>query len=177
MLAALALLAATAITWEPFELPREAGTLRAQLGRLTVPLNRAKNAGTAELAFLRLQGGGKGAPIVYLAGGPGSPSIGMAKNPWALPTLARLAAIGDVILLDQRGTGLSTPRPVCAPIAREPGETVTIEQYVKNTRACVEEWTAKGIDVSGFNNVESAADVDDLRKALGVPKLNLLAFS
>jgi pimeloyl-ACP methyl ester carboxylesterase len=172
---ALALLAA--ISWQPYELPPQAGPLRAQLGKLTVPLNRAKGTGTAELAFVRLQNGGKGAPIVYLAGGPGSSGSGVARNPYALPSLAKLAAIGDVILFDQRGTGLSTPRPVCAPIPREPGETVPVEQYVKNARACVDEWTAKGVDVSAFNNVESAADVDALRKALGVPKLSLLGFS
>lgn len=177
MLAALVLLAA--IRWEPYDLPPAARGMQAQLGRLTVTLNRAKNAGTAELVFVRLQAGGKGAPIVYLAGGPGSGATGAAKNPYALPALARLAAIGDVILLDQRGTGLSTPRPTCAPVPREPELMFTrdLERTIKNARACVDEWTAKGIDVSAFNNVESAADVDDLRKALGVPKLNLLGFS
>lgn len=165
MIAALVL--AATIRWEPFELPRGASGLTAQLGRITVPLRRSKpDAGNVELAFVRLQTAGqkKAAPIVYLAGGPGASGVGAARNPYAMPSLTRLAQIADVILLDQRGIGMSTPRPACAPVPREPfsGEPGG---------------TAKGVDVAGFTVAESAEDVDDLRKALGAPKISLLAHS
>jgi pimeloyl-ACP methyl ester carboxylesterase len=182
------LLAATpetpAVRWEPFEL-LGGGALTAQLGRITVPLRRARpEAGTVELAFVRLQSAGakRAAPIVYLAGGPGGSGIGVARNPYALPSLTRLAGIADVILLDQRGIGKSTPRPVCAPAPLEPqarfaSSAEMLPRVVAATRACVEEWTAKGVDVAGFTVPESAADVEDLRKALGVPRVSLLAHS
>ena len=174
-----------AVHWEPFELPGGGGALQAQLGRLTVPLRRGHPAsGTAELAFVRLQTAGakKAAPIVYLAGGPGGSGVNVARNAYALPSLTRLAEIADVILLDQRGIGMSSPKARCAPAQVEPQARFAptaemLPRVVAATRACVEEWTAKGIDVAGFTMVESAADVDDLRKALGVPKVSLMGHS
>ena len=174
-----------AIRWEPFVLwPAPAG-MQAELGRLTVPLRRARpDSGSVELAFVRLQtpGAKRAAPIVYLAGGPGTSGIAAARNPRALAALGRLAQIADVILLDQRGVGLSSPRPVCAPGAVEPqarfaATSEVVPRIVAGVRACVAEWTGKGVDVAGFTVAESAADLEDLRKALGVPKLSLLGHS
>lgn len=182
---AVALAAQPAIRWEPFQLPPGSGALQAQLGRLTVPLRRARpEAGSVELAFVRLRSGDgkRGAPIVYLAGGPGGSGIGAARNPYAIGTLARLAESADVILLDQRGIGMSSPRPVCAPKPVEPqarfaAYTEMLPRFVASARACVEEWTAKGVDVGGFTVSESAADLEDLRRALGVPKISLFGHS
>ncbi|HVG23095.1 MAG TPA: hypothetical protein VND45_02975, partial [Thermoanaerobaculia bacterium] len=95
-----AVLLAATINWQPFELPAAAPEqLQAQMGRLTVPLRRDRpNAGAVELAFVRLRAGGTGAPIVYLAGGPGGSGIGAARNPYALPSLTKLARQADLIL-------------------------------------------------------------------------------
>jgi pimeloyl-ACP methyl ester carboxylesterase len=175
----------TPIRWEPFEPAAGAAPLQAELGRLTVPLRRdAAAAGNAELAFVRLRmpGGRGGAPIVYLAGGPGTSGVGVARNPYAMPSLKRLAGIGDVILLDQRGIGVSSPKPVCppkplAPHARFRPRAESIPRIVDETRACVAEWAAKGVDVRGFTVAESASDVEALRVALAVPKVSLVAHS
>lgn len=175
--------AAAQIRWEPFPLKDAPPDVRAHLGRLAVPLVRARpDAGNAEIAFVRLQTGeGKpGAPLVYLPGGPGGSGIGATRSPQSLSGFARLAELGDVILLDQRGVGLSTPRVVCqppAPLAPHEKFTASAELYTAAARACVEQWRAKGVDVSGFTNAETAADIEDLRKALGVPKLRLFGFS
>jgi pimeloyl-ACP methyl ester carboxylesterase len=172
-----------AIQWEPVELPAGAPAgLVAQSARLTVPLVRANPAaGSAELAIVRLQAGSSGAPIVYLPGGPGGSATGAVRDPRSLASFARLAASGDVILLDPRGTGRSTPRPVCrAPRALAPDERWgprSLALYEEGARACVAEWSAKSVDVRGFTNAESAADLEDLRKALDVPKLSLFGFS
>lgn len=174
------------IRWEDFPLTGAPAELSAQLGRLTLPLVRSRPAaGNIEVVFVRLhaeQGGG-GAPIVYLPGGPGGSGIGAARSPEALASFAALAKIGDVILLDPRGVGLSSPRPVChAPRPLQPHEkfgrvTELIGLVTGATRACVEEWKTKGVDVAGFTNRESAADLEDLRVALGVPKISLFGFS
>ena len=176
---------APAIRWEPFPLPGGGAGLDAQLGRMTVPLRRAHpERGQVELAFVRLRSGDakSAAPIVYLAGGPGSSGVNAARNPFALPSLARLAQTADVILLDQRGIGMSSPRPVCAPQPLEPQARFapaaeTMPRILAATRSCVEEWSAKGVDVAGFTVAESAADVDDLRRALGAPRISLLGHS
>ena len=175
--------ASAQIRWEPFPLKDAPANVRAQLGRLTVPLVRARpDAGNAEIAFVRLQvGEGKpGAPLVYLPGGPGGSGISATRSPQSLAGFARLAETGDVILLDQRGVGLSTPRVVCqppAPLASHEKFTISPERYAAAAKACAEQWRAKGVDVSGFTNGETAADIEDLRKALGVPKLRLFGFS
>ena len=174
-----------AIRWEPFALPRETAGLEAQLGRMTVPLRRAHpESGSVELAFVRLrtEGAKSAAPIVYLAGGPGGSGVNAARNPYALPSLSRLAQTADVILLDQRGIGMSSPRPVCAarkvePQARMARSAEMLQRLVADTRSCVEEWKAKGVDAAGFTVAESAADIDDLRRALGAPKISFIGHS
>ncbi len=174
------------IRWEPFPLSDAPPGLTAQLGRLTLPLIRSNlEAGTIELAFVRLraEGSAGGAPIVYLEGGPGGSGINAARSPYALPAFAALAKTADVILLDPRGVGISSPKPVCrAERPLEPQERFgstaeTIAAYTRAARACVEEWKSKGVDVAGFTNRESAADLEDLRAALGVPKISLFGFS
>jgi pimeloyl-ACP methyl ester carboxylesterase len=174
------------IRWEPFALPEAPQGLSAQLGRLTLPLVRSRPAaGTIELAFVRLhaQDSANGAPLVYLEGGPGGSGIAAAHSPYALPSFAQLAKLGDVILLDLRGVGMSSPRPVCrAARPLEPHERFgsaasIIGQMTAAAGACVDEWKGKGVDVSGFTNRESAADLEALRLALGVPKIGLFGFS
>jgi len=177
--------AAPTIRWEPFSLPNEALGLDAQLGRMTVPLRRAHpESGSVELAFVRLRSGDakSAAPIVYLAGGPGASGVSAARNPYALPSLARLAKTADMILLDQRGIGMSSPRPICAAQPLEPQERFApsaemMPRILARTRSCVEEWSAKGVDVAGFTVAESAADIDDLRRALGASRISLVGHS
>jgi pimeloyl-ACP methyl ester carboxylesterase len=179
--------AAAEIRWEPFPLQGAPANVRAQLGRITVPMVRARpNAGNAEIAFVRLQAGdGKSGatPLVFLPGGPGGSGIGATRSRESLEGFARLAQLGDVILLDPRGVGRSTPRAVCAapaPLTPEERFADAAKITARATAAaktCVEEWRAKGVDVAGFTNRESAADIEDLRKALGVAKLRLFGFS
>jgi pimeloyl-ACP methyl ester carboxylesterase len=179
--------AAAEIRWEAFPLQGAPEGLRAQLGRITVPLVRARpEAGGVEIAFVRLQSGeGKASvpPLVYLPGGPGGSGIGAARSPESLAAFARLAQLGDVILLDPRGVGRSVPRAVCTPPAplaphERFGDAARMTALVvEAAKACVEHWRAKGVDVRGFTNRESAADIEDLRKALGVEKLRLFGFS
>ena len=85
--------------------------VRAELGRLYVPERHSNPGGKLiELAFVRFPSKAEnpGPPIVYLAGGPGSPGILIARTArfsvfWALTEVA------DVIALDQRGTGMTKP--------------------------------------------------------------------
>ncbi|MES2176862.1 MAG: alpha/beta fold hydrolase [Gemmatimonadota bacterium] len=154
-------------------------------GRLTVPANRA-SASDAQLtlAFVRIKSTAAepGAPIVFLAGGPGDAGTRMVSGmPKSL--LDQLLAIADVIAFDQRGTGLSQPlNAYCAP-----GEAVPLDRPADpkamaialraQVDACLANARRTGVDVMGLTTVESADDLEALRRALAVEKLSLLAGS
>lgn len=156
----------------------------AELGRFTVLENRSRPEGaTIELAFVRLKttASRPGSPVVWLAGGPGGSGIEDARGP-LLPLLREIAEFSDVIALDQRGMGMSRPRLDCPgrldlPLDRpmEPGPVLAA--FRQSARECRAHWTALGVDLASYNTVESARDLDDLRRALGAPRLSLLAGS
>lgn len=120
-----------------------------------------------------------GAPIVYLAGGPGGSGADAATGP-RFPIFMALRAVADVIAFDQRGTGLSAhmpqrPAPTGPwPILNRDGVT----QYYRDEmqRAWVD-WTHAGIAMTGYNTEQSADDIDDLRRHLGAEKINLWGIS
>ena len=158
--------------------------LRAELGRFKVPENRAAAASRSiELAFVRIPSLSKhpGPPVLWLAGGPGHAGIEDLETP-LLSLLLELRKHSDVLVLDQRGTGLSTPRLDCPgailfrkdlPLDRE----VVVGALEESARRCSAQWRERGADLAGYNTRESAEDVEDLRRALGAPKLKILAGS
>ena len=164
----------------------DVGKVDAEMGRLEVLEDRTKPQGRRiELVFARLKSTAAkpGSPIVYLDGGPGGSGIGIARVPEFFRTFDALRAIGDVILLSQRGTGFSSPRLAC----RGSGQPAPADIFLSAARmaavmsprllACANELRAKGIDLNAYNTEASADDLDDLRRALGVQKITLLGFS
>jgi len=175
------------LTLTPYALESSDGRTRvpAELGRLTVPENRTKpDSRLIEIAFLRLKSTAAqpGPPLFFLAGGPGASGIDAARRPALLTFFRQLTGIGDVIFLDQRSTGLSTPRLDCAgewdlPLDRPGSRAQTQRVGLPKARACRAEWTALGVDVSGYNTEENADDVDAVRQALGADTMNLYGAS
>jgi pimeloyl-ACP methyl ester carboxylesterase len=158
-----------------------AGEYHGVVGRLRVPENRAKpDSKTIELAFARLTSTAKEprATVVYLAGGPGDSATSAVEDSlWE-----GLLTCADVILLDQRGVGRSKPELVFTPeFARPDGVFLDATASLDASVAMAEEAKAscdeRGVDLTGYTTVESAADVDALRAALGLEKIVLLGFS
>jgi pimeloyl-ACP methyl ester carboxylesterase len=52
-----------------------------------------------------------------------------------------------------------------------------VSEVRKRTAACVAHWQAKGANVAAYNTAASADDLEDLRRALGVERISVLAFS
>jgi pimeloyl-ACP methyl ester carboxylesterase len=159
---------------------------QAELGRLVVPARHARPGGdTIDLAVVRLKSTAApaGDPIVFLMGGPGIPASVMAQVPVYAQLFERLRAVGDVILLDQRGTGLSRPNLECpardAPLGAGAFESraTLLAEMLSEIRPCVAAWRAQGVDPAAYTSGENAADVASLRDALGAARVNLLAFS
>jgi len=173
------------LSFTPHEFKAEDGTkIAAELGELAVRESRSKpDSRSIRLRFVRFRSTAKkpGAPIVYLAGGPGGSGIDAARGA-RFPVFMALREIADVIALDQRGVGRSEPSLACegfyaidsaAPLSRASAESGMKEAVA----ACADGLRAKGIDLAAYNTRESAADLEDLRKALGVPKISLWAIS
>jgi pimeloyl-ACP methyl ester carboxylesterase len=174
------------ISFEPYSLKTfDQQEHPAELGKLWVAENRSKNNGRLiQLAFVRLKttAANPQPPIVFLAGGPGVPGTGIGRVPVYFHLFARLQEVADVILPDQRGTGLSTPNLQCppgkglAPDTWEAKEKAT-QALVELVRACAEHWRVQGVDLAAFNTNASADDLEDLRRALGAENISLLGHS
>jgi pimeloyl-ACP methyl ester carboxylesterase len=156
----------------------------AERGTFEAPLHHGvENGKTIRLSFVRFRSSNPnpGNPIVYLAGGPGGSGIEAARGK-RFPMFMALRQVADVIVLDQRGTGASSPIPPCS-VAKPPlaGKPLTREPYVAFMQDavahCVSFWRTNDIDLSAYNTRENALDLETLREALGASKLNLFGIS
>jgi pimeloyl-ACP methyl ester carboxylesterase len=156
----------------------------AEMGELRVPETHGK-AGSPmiTLRFIRFRSTASkpGAPIVYLAGGPGGSGIGAARS-GRFPLFQALRAYGDVIAFDQRGTGKSEPSTDCeggymVDLTRPLTRASATRGFAEPAAKCFAALRAKGIDLTAYNTRESAHDLDDLRQALGAPKITLWGIS
>ena len=152
-------------------------------GSFEVPENRSrKDSRRIPLRYLRFPATGKipGPPIVYLAGGPGGSGI-MAVN-YRYGMFMALREYGDVIALDQRGTGASNDLPECKSNQTVPADKpVSDKRYIEYHRTalqeCLDFWQDRGVDLAGYNTVENARDLDALRRHLGAEKIVLWGTS
>ena len=176
---------AVAQTLEPYTFEVEVTqTIEAEQGEIMVPENRSDPSSRMfPVRFVRLESRAEvpGAPIVYLAGGPGGAgTAAMRGQRWLL--FDRLRDIADVIILDQRGTGLSDVVPECESSVQIPPDSATTrERYVRLHRTALQEclgfWEEEGVDVRGYTTWESAADINAVREALGAERVSLLGIS
>ena len=157
--------------------------VQGQWGELVVAENRDDpRSRQIKVTFGRLAGTGRtaGVPIFFIAGGPGASGIGsFAGNAgWLLP----LRRFGDLVLVEQRGTGFSRPRldcaerwdfPITAPLARRQ----LIASARRRFAACRRAWQAEGVDLAGYNTVAYARDIVAVADALGYRRFAVIAFS
>ena len=159
-------------------------SVEAYRGSFIVPENRADPASRMiTLHYVRFPATGErpGAPIVYLAGGPGGSGIGTAKRQ-RFPLFMAMRAFGDVIAFDQRGTGASNDLPRCISKTVIPADqALTDDAYVALHRETIAEcqsfWELEGIDLAGYTTEESAKDLDALRAHLKADKISLWGIS
>ena len=155
-----------------------------ECGYLTVPENRAlADDRTVRIAVARLKATApnpKPDPIVFLTGGPGG--SGLAEG----PSIAKGWNVErDVIFIDQRGELKSDPFLSCPEIDQFQHDAVAEawdnRAYRRRsgaaTRACRDRLQGAGWDLSAYNTTENAADVADLRVALGIDQWNIYGVS
>ncbi len=154
-------------------------------GTLTVPEDRSRPDGRQiGLAVARLPAASptpRPDPLVYLTGGPGGP---------ALASAAQLADLGlnrdrDVLFLAQRGTMHADPYLSCPEIDEfqttqtglSPLDPATAPLDVEATQTCRNRLAGGGSDLGAYDTAENAADVADLRVALGLDEWNVYGVS
>jgi pimeloyl-ACP methyl ester carboxylesterase len=139
---------------------------------------------TLEVTYLHLSATtpNPASPIVFLMGGPGVPASVIARVPPYFTLFDRLRATADVILLDQRGVGLSIPNLDCSP--GEPPHPAFLRSskdlfnaLVATYQPCVSSLRSRGIPPELFTVARIAQDVETIREQLKVPRISLLGFS
>ena len=162
-------------------------------GLLSVPENREKSRSrTIKLHFVKIAAkqpkdwdteekgdwSKREDPIIYLTGGPGAQVTGYVKR------LKDHGVLGsrDLYILEQRGIGFSGDFcPKYGLFDPSVGNTPDWDAYgraqVAQMEACFAAAKAERIDLSGYNTIENARDVEALRRALGFEQWNVWGIS
>jgi pimeloyl-ACP methyl ester carboxylesterase len=170
---------------EPYTFETNKGQkLEAEFGNIYVPERHSNpTRKLIELAFVRFKSTAKTSsfPIIYLAGGPGGSGISLAKSV-RFPLFMAMREFGDVIALDQRGTGLSKPNLTCKetldyPLDKATKKAEALRLYQEKSKSCAEFWKKQTVNLTAYNTNENTDDLEVLRKALGARKITLWGSS
>ena len=140
-------------------------------GHISVPAVRGKpGAGRQKIGFaIRRRGDlrrpSKGA-IVFVEGGPGYAATNFDSFKSLAAVMAPFLRRRELIAIDQRGTGLSRPL-FCRglQLGKAPLELAL--------RQCARQL---GVRREGFTTAESAADVEAVRRAIGLPRNRMVLY-
>ena len=148
--------------------------IAAQCGTLEVPENRAKPEGRKiSLAIAVLPANTlnpRADPLFILAGGPGQAASFL--GPFAV-LLTGVRKDRDIVLVDQRGTGRSSPLKCAAFEPRDTADATLEIDQVPKAAECAKELVAGGVDAAQYTTAAWVADLDAVRTALGYEKINL----
>ena len=156
----------------------------AECATFTVAADRDdSHSGTVQLPVVVLRATGA-APVsdalVIPAGGPGEPGAGALR--WAGSPFNKKR---DIVLYDQRGTGGAVPSLDCPAVDEAFVAALQHNRsYIRERDAiaaarddCLAKLESAGVDLSDYHSEASAADLDELRQALGYRQWNLLGIS
>ena len=173
---------AAVTTEQPCRLPGLAQA--AVCGGLARPLDPSRPQGTQiQLHYARLPAQSPrplADPVLFFAGGPGQSAISLA--PLLAGAWGRLNQRRDLVFVDQRGTGRSAPL-VCPDDDPKAPPLPLAEQLDSGARlarlvACRRQLQALPHgDLRFYTTALAAADVDALRAALGVDRINAIGVS
>jgi pimeloyl-ACP methyl ester carboxylesterase len=151
-------------------LPKVAQAVRC--GRVEVPENRDHPEGRKLSLFVALLPANtlspKPDPLVLLAGGPGQAASTL--GPFALQ-LGAVRRMRDIVLIDQRGTGRSSPLD-CRAFAPDEHAEFDIDPVPKSL-LCAWQLAGRNIDASQYTTSAWVADLEAVREALGYRQWNL----
>lgn len=140
-------------------------------GHIMVPAVRGKpEAGRQKIGFAIRRRGDTSRPskgaIVFIEGGPGYAATNADSFKPLAAVMAPFLRRHELIAIDQRGTGLSNPL-LCRGLQRG---RVSVWRGLKE---CARQL---GVRREGYTTAESAADVEAVRRALGLPKRKMILY-
>jgi len=180
--------------WEPVTCHHTlAPSSKTYCGYLTVPERREDPTGPGvkvyHVIMPALDGATNHLPVMYLTGGPGASTSGAvelfenAAGPAGIYR-RKFGATRDLIVVDQRGTNYSIPALYCSEeLAPYRPQVYTADfELAATLRAnalsrCRTRWTQRGVNLSGFDEYEVAADVADFLKVRNIPRVNIYGAS
>jgi len=148
--------------------------LNARCGSVTVPLDRANpGLATTQVAFALVPRRDAARPSLGTLVGPGNAGSALIDRPAdVLPSFGPLLDRRDLVLIDPRGTGRSDPI-ACRALGKV-GLGFTAATRINAIGACGREL---GPRVGAYGNAAIADDMDAVRAALGVERLDLFGSS
>ena len=169
----------------PFTVPASA-TKEITCGFVVVPEDHSNLAGpTIRLAVVVVKSRTSTRPrepVMLLSGGPGEKTVASALGMASL--LAPIYGESDLVIFDQRGVGLSEPALECPEFVAtlyelldEDEPSIRLQASYESIAACHSRLVTEGRNLSAYNTMQNAADVNAIRVALGYEKVNLLGGS
>lgn len=158
-----------------------------ECGWLTVPETRAGSGRTLRLAVVvarATESRHAAEPMLYLHGGPGIATLDVVPRALRGRSWPLFRRQHDLIFFDMRGTGRSTPA-ICPDFNRSMAELAALGQSERVSSAakraaalrCREELRALNVGPASYGSEAIAADVEQLRVALGIRRWNIFATS
>lgn len=154
-----------------------------------IPVNLIYNdpsKGSKKMAVIKVDSRQKSnlPPIVYLHGGPGVATLGVAQKYLDSPFWKKLSEKHDIIMMDYSGNGYSEPylcedlqdsiTLVGASNLLEADKKAKTLQYFVN---CRDSLKSKNIPINTFTSFQTAADADEVRRSLNIEKWNVYGVS
>ena len=128
-------------------------------------------------------------PLVVLGGGGPGNAVGIdgeqANDWWYFLDVLALDGGRDVVVMDQRGAGLAEPSLACewseVDAVDDFTGSVSLETQLRSMERglgrCRERLMSAGVDLAAYDSDAAAADIEDLRDALGIARWNLYGTS
>jgi pimeloyl-ACP methyl ester carboxylesterase len=162
---------------------KDGGFVTAERGILFVPANREKAnsdvIGIEIYRFRRSSSAPANAPPIFrLNGGPDYPGLepSVSRPGYFEKEIRPYLDASDFVVIGQRGIGSSKPNTVCerpTPVAVDAPVSAIAEAERDAARRCQKYWSGAGLDYRGITVPAAAADVNDVRKALGYSKFQI----
>jgi len=170
--------AAASPAFEPCDLrSARAARVEAECARFEVPEDPGAPDGrriTLRLARVPARGSNpQPDPVVFLAGGPGQSAI--ETYPAAHSAFRPLLGGRDVLLVEQRGTGESSPLKCPLPDWKDPGAQDAAAAR-RQAADCLRRYEGKA-DPRFYTTSDYIRDVEHVRRALGIAQFNLAGGS